>query len=125
MSGGFDFTGADLAGARLDGTVCVNCNLASATLTQASFTGAYLPGAVLSGATLSGTSFDRAWFYCGSLANDACISVPGAPPQWKLVMGSEDVYGPVPFGDTDVTGVSLADVTARPDGKSGAPLNFD
>jgi uncharacterized protein YjbI with pentapeptide repeats len=121
-SGGFDFTGANLTGARFDGAVCVACNLAEATLNQASFTGAYLPGAVLSGATLSGTTFDRVWFYCGGLANDGCTSVPSAPPQWAwpLVLGSGEAYGPVPFNATDFTGVSLADVTACPDGKPGS-----
>jgi uncharacterized protein YjbI with pentapeptide repeats len=120
-SGGFDFTKADLTGARFYGAVCAGCNLTNATLDQASFTGAYLPGAVLSGATLSGTSLDRAWLYCG-IANDGCISGPDAAPAWPLVLGSGEAYGPVPFGATDLTGVSLADVTACPDGKAGSSL---
>jgi uncharacterized protein YjbI with pentapeptide repeats len=120
-SGGFDFTKADLTGGRFYGAVCVGCNLANATLNQASFTGAYLPGAVLSGATLSGTSLDRAWLYCG-IANDGCTSEPGAPPAWPLVLGSGEAYGPVPFSATVLTGVSLADVIACPDGKAGSSL---
>jgi len=121
VSGGFDFTGANLTGARFDGAVCVGCNLANATLNQASFTGAYLPGAVLSGATLSGTSLDRAWFYCGSLDNQ-CLVPGSSPPQlaWPLVLGSGEAYGPVPYRATDLTGGSLADVTACPDGIPGS-----
>ncbi len=121
-SGGFDLTGADLTGAHFDDAVCVSCNLTNATLDDATFTGAYLPGVGLSGARLSGANFDRAWLYCGSLANDHCAKAPGSQPlwAWPLALGTGETYGPVPFGATDLNGVDLAVVSTCPDGKSGA-----
>jgi uncharacterized protein YjbI with pentapeptide repeats len=123
LSGGFDFTGAPLGNARFDGTVCVACNFTNATLTGANFTGAYLPGVVLAGATLTGASFAQAWLYCGNTANDWCTRVPGRTPStwaWLLALGSGEAYGPVPFQTTSLTGVSLATVTACPDGNPGS-----
>src|SRR5262249_37720310 len=108
-----------------------------ANLAGASFVGAYLPGAKLSNATLTGTSLDNAWLYCGDLQNSACptssdVAAPHAtavpsrarvassPPQttwtWALNLGIGEVYGPVPFTNTDVTGVSLVDLAYCPDG---------
>ena len=121
-SGGFDFTGAPLTGARFDQAVCVACNFTNAALNEATFTGAYLPGMVLAAAKLAGVSFDRAWLYCGSLANDHCAKVPGSEQRWAwpLTLGSEESFGPVPFGFTNLTGVDLSVVNTCPDGKSGA-----
>jgi len=123
LSGGFDFTNALLRNARFDGAICVACNFTNATLTQASFTGAYLPGVILAGATLTGASFDQAWLYCGNTANDWCARVAGRSPStwaWPLALGSGEAYGPVPFQATSLTGVSLATVTACPDGNAGS-----
>jgi uncharacterized protein YjbI with pentapeptide repeats len=119
-SGGFDFTGAPLTGAHFDDAVCVACNFTNATLNQATFTGAYLPGVALSGAHLSGVNFDKAWLYCGSLANDHCPKVPGSESRWAwpLALGSGETFGPVPFGSTTLTDLSV--VSTCPDGKPGA-----
>ncbi|MGY6217835.1 pentapeptide repeat-containing protein [Methylolobus aquaticus] len=127
-SGGFDLTGAALSGARFDGTVCINCNFTNSVLApsgpgspSASFVGAYLPGVQLASAELAGADFDGAWLYCGDANNSYCQTAP--QPQtwsWTLALGSGEVYGPVPFGVTDVANVSLADVSACPSGKSGA-----
>ena len=124
IGGGFDFTRANLTNARFDGTVCVACNFTGATLKGASFTGAYLPGVILGGATLMNVSFDQAWLYCGNLANSSCTLVPKHSQtwEWPLLLGSGEVFGPVPFRSTNLTGVSLASVTACPDGSSGSAL---
>jgi len=126
-SGGFDLTGAALLGARFDGTVCVNCNFTNGILTpsspgspSASFIGAYLPGVQLAGAELAGVDFEGAWLYCGDANNTACQAAGAQRWSWPLTLGSGEVYGPVPFGVTDVANVSLADVSACPSGKSGA-----
>ena len=120
-TGGFDFGGAPLAGARFDNTICVACNFAGAHLENASFSSAYLPGATLSNAILTGASLDRAWLYCGSTANDWCAKVPNESAwAWPLALGTDEAYGPVPFATTNLTGATLSDVTACPDGKAGS-----
>ena len=118
QSGGFNLTGADLTGAKFDRAQCIACNFTGATLSKAVFSGAYLPGAVLSSATLNGANLDGAWLYCGDLTNDSCAMDPSSQSQWDwpLALGSGELYGPVPFSTTDLTGVSLDDVTTCPDG---------
>lgn len=127
--GGFDLTGAKLTGAKFDDVQCVNCNFTNATLNQASFTGGYLPGLTLSGATVTGASFDRAWLYCGSATNAWCKTNPANAQQWlwPLRLGSGEVYGPVPFGATTLSGPAMSDVVACPSGKPGqqAPAGCD
>lgn len=122
LSGGFDFTNATLTDAHFDRAVCVACNFTNAHLPGASFTEAYLPGVVLAGATLTGADLDRAWLYCGNVANASCAALPGSPPRWswRLDLGSGEAYGPIPFAAPDLSGESLADVTACPDGKAGS-----
>ncbi len=122
QSGGFDFTGAALTDAHFDRAICVACNFTNAHLSGASFTDAYLPGVVLANATLTRVDLDRAWLYCGNLANGSCSSLPGSPQRWTwpLSLGSGEAYGPVPFGAPNLTGASLVDVTACPDGKAGS-----
>lgn len=119
--GGFDLTDANLTGAKFDDVQCINCNFTNATLNQASFTGGYLPGLTLSGATVTGASFDRAWLYCGSTLNAWCKTNPANAQQWlwPLLLGSGEVYGPVPFGASTLSGPAMADVVACPSGKPG------
>jgi len=121
--GGFNFTGAPLTGASFNGAVCVNCNFTNAVLTQASFDRAYLPGTTLTGATLSGANFNQAWFYCGDQDNSLCTSGPGTPSTWNwlLTLGSGEASKLlVPFHTVNLTGVSLSDVVACPDGQPGS-----
>jgi uncharacterized protein YjbI with pentapeptide repeats len=122
QSGGFDFTGTDLTKAKFDAAQCISCNFTGATLTGVNFSGADLPGVVLAGAqSLSGADLTDAWLSCGD-ANSACAKLAGSPPQWAwpLALGSQEFYGPVPFGAANLAGVSLDDVAACPDGKAGA-----
>jgi uncharacterized protein YjbI with pentapeptide repeats len=127
--GGFDLAGANLTGAKFDGAQCIGCNFTGSTLDGASFSDAYLLGAVFSSATLRGANLLDAWLYCGNLSNASCATVPGSQPRWAwpLALGSGEAFGPVPFATTDLTGVSLNDVTACPDGKDGstAPIGCD
>jgi uncharacterized protein YjbI with pentapeptide repeats len=127
--GGFDLSGADLTGAKFDGAQCIGCNFTGATLDGASFSDAYLLGAVFSSATLPRVNLFGAWLYCGNLSNASCASVPGPEPRWAwpLALSSGEAFGPVPFATTDLTGVSLNEVTACPDGKDGsiAPVGCD
>jgi len=121
--GGFDLTGADLTGAKFDGAQCIGCNFTGSTLDKASFSDAYLLGAVFSSATLTQTDLLGAWLYCGDLSNSSCTKVPGSQPRWawSLALGVGEASGPVPFVTTNLTGVSLNDATACPDGKA-API---
>jgi uncharacterized protein YjbI with pentapeptide repeats len=120
--GGFDLSGADLTGAKFDSAQCIGCNFTGSTLDGASFSDTYLLGAVFSSATLPGVNLLGAWLYCGDLSNSSCTKVPGSQPwwAWPLTLGVGESFGPVPFAATDLTGVSLNDVTACPDGKVGA-----
>jgi uncharacterized protein YjbI with pentapeptide repeats len=118
-NGGFDMTKADLTGARFDGTQCIGCNFTDSKLDGASFAGAYLVGSVFSGATLNGTDLYNSWLYCGDTSNSACAGVPqSSPPRWvwPLALGFGEVYGPVPFANPDLTGVSLQGVKVCPNG---------
>jgi uncharacterized protein YjbI with pentapeptide repeats len=122
QAGGFDFTGTDLTKAKFDAAQCISCNFTGATLTGVNLSGADLPGVVLAGArTLTGIDLTDAWLYCGD-SNSACTKLPGSQPRWSwpLALGSQEAYGPVPFASTNLTGVSLNDVAACPDGKDGA-----
>jgi uncharacterized protein YjbI with pentapeptide repeats len=120
--GGFDFAGADLTEAKFDGAQCIGCNFTGSTLDGASFSAAYLLGVVFSSATLPRVNLFGAWLYCGNLSNASCASVPGSEPRWAwpLALGSGEASGPVPFATTNLTGASLNDVTACPDGKDGS-----
>ncbi|MBV9196082.1 MAG: pentapeptide repeat-containing protein [Solirubrobacterales bacterium] len=122
QSGGFDFTGADLTGAKFDGAQCIECTFTGSTLTRVSFSGAYMPGVVLSGVlSMKGVDLTGAWLYCGDFGNGSCSTDPSFSGEWDwpLALGSQESYGPVPFSNTNLTGVFLKDVTACPDGKAG------
>jgi uncharacterized protein YjbI with pentapeptide repeats len=127
--GGFDLAGADLTGAKFDGAQCIGCNFTGSTLDGASFSDSYLLGAVFSSATLPRVNLVGAWLYCGTLSNASCSVVQGPQPRWAwpLALGSGEAFGPVPFATTDLTGVSLNDVTTCPDGKDGSipPIGCD
>ena len=115
----FDFTDANLSRAKFNDAQCVACNFTGSTLTNVVFSRAYLPGVTFSSAQeFTGVDMTNAWLYCGDAQNSACPQ-DGSDPNdwdWKLVLGVGEFYGPVPFGKTDLTGVSLQDVTACPDG---------
>jgi uncharacterized protein YjbI with pentapeptide repeats len=114
-AGGFNLTNADLTDANFDNVQCIACNFTGSTLTGATLSGAFLPGAVLSGVlTLQDASFDNAWLYCGE-SDDAC-KTGDAQPQWPLVLGVQESYGPVPFTTTTLTQGEWTDVTVCPDG---------
>jgi uncharacterized protein YjbI with pentapeptide repeats len=115
----FDLTDVKLKEAKFDDAQCVACNFTGSTLTDVVFSRAYLPGAVFSGAQdFSGVDMTSAWLYCGDKQNSACAQDTSHPGDWdwKLVLGVGEIYGPVPFANTDLTGVSLQDVIACPDG---------
>jgi uncharacterized protein YjbI with pentapeptide repeats len=120
--GGFDLTGASLMRATFDGVQCIACNFTGAHLDHASFSGAYLPGAVLAGATLDHVDLTDAWLYCGDISNSSCAKAP-SPNQWlwPLALGFAEDFGPVPFANTNLNGVSTADVTVCPDGHPPDP----
>ena len=114
-TGGFNLTNADLTDANFDNVQCIACNFTGSTLSGATLSGAFLPGAVLSGVlTLQDASFDNAWLYCGE-SDDAC-KTGDAQPQWPLVLGVQENYGPVPFTTTTLTQGEWTDVTVCPDG---------
>jgi uncharacterized protein YjbI with pentapeptide repeats len=113
-AGGFNLTNADLTDANFDNVQCIACNFTGSTLTGATLSGAFLPGAVLSDVTLQNASFDNAWLYCGE-SDDAC-KTGNAQPQWPLVLGVQESYGPVPFTTTTLTQGEWTDVTVCPDG---------
>ena len=121
--GGFNLTGADLMHATFDGVQCIGCNFTAAHLDHASFSRAYLPGAVLAGATLDGANLTDAWLYCGDLSNSSCAKAPGSQSRWlwSLALGSAEAFGPVPFANANLNGVSTADVTVCPDGHQPDP----
>jgi uncharacterized protein YjbI with pentapeptide repeats len=130
QGGGFDLTKTNLTGAKFDGADCVGCNFSGSRLEQVNFSGAYLPGAVFSGVvTLNGANFVNAWLYCGDLSDSSCSAVPGQTGRWSwpLELGAGEAFGPVPFADTNLKGVSLDDVAVCPDGKAGsvAPAGCD
>ncbi|MBV9582891.1 MAG: pentapeptide repeat-containing protein [Chloroflexi bacterium] len=62
-----------------------------------------------------------------SMIATATASAPHATAtnywSWQLALGSNEVYGPVRFGATDLTGVSLADIAVCPDGDTPASTN--
>jgi len=118
--GGFGLTKTDLTGAKFDGADCVSCNFTGSKLGQVHFDAAYLPGAVFSGViTLKGANFTDAWLYCGTLTNSSCPAVAGKQGRWywPLSLGSGESYGPVAFVNTNLTGTSLDEITACPDGR--------
>ncbi len=118
VGGGFDLTNVNLSGAKFDGTQCVACNFTGSTLANVVFSRAYLPGAVFSGAqNFTGVDMTGAWLYCGDLQNSSCAPDPSPGRwDWPLALGVGETFGPVPFASTDLTGVSLQDVIACPDG---------
>ena len=113
-SGGFDLQAADLSGAIFDGSQCIGCNFTGSKLDAATFIGAYLPGAILSSATLDGTNLDNAWLYCGTQDDSACQPGPSGTRLWPLDLAFGESYGPIEFTPTDLTGVTLVDVSAAP-----------
>ena len=120
-SGGFNLTDAKLTNAKFDGAQCVACNFTGSTLNGAAFSGAYLPGATFSGATLDGAHLDGAWLYCGP-QNDSCPPDANSSSSWNWPLDlapEQETYGPVPFSNTNLNGVSLNGVTACPDGTNG------
>jgi uncharacterized protein YjbI with pentapeptide repeats len=121
--GGFDLTGATLNDATFDGAQCIGCNFTNAHLDGAHFSRAYLPGVVFAGATLARVNLDQAWLYCGDLSNSSCATVPGSQTRWlwPLALGSEEAFGPVPFANTSLNGVSTTNVTVCPDGAQPDP----
>jgi uncharacterized protein YjbI with pentapeptide repeats len=118
-TGGFDLHGADLSGAIFDGSQCIGCNFTGSNLYEATFIGAYLPGAILSSATMDKTNLDNAWLYCGALDDSACQSGPDTGSRlWPLELAFGETYGPIEFMATDLTGVTLLDVSRCPDGNA-------
>ena len=111
--GGFDFTSADLTSAKFENAQCVACNFTGATLTDVTAIGAYMPGAQFTEATVQSASFDRAWLYCGYRSDTLCG--PPGELQWPLALGSQEIYGPVPFTTTTLTQTAWMDVGACPD----------
>jgi uncharacterized protein YjbI with pentapeptide repeats len=128
---GFDFTGAPLgdassdSAAKFDSAVCPACNFTGAKLSQVNFGGAYLPGSIFSNALLTRANLNQAWLYCGDAKNSQCdqdLDNQGYW-DWELRLGSGEQQNQfVPFGPTNFTGASLADVTACPDGTPGGVL---
>ena len=49
-------------------------------------------------------------------ASESPTSAPSGTWSWPLALGFGEVYGPVPFANTDLTGVSLVDLAYCPDG---------
>jgi len=122
--GGFDFTKTDLTGAKFDGAQCIGCNFSGSRLGQVNFSGAYLPGAVLSGVlSLKGVNLADAWLYCGDLSNGSCAPAQAGRRLWPLTLGGQESFGPVPFANTNLKGVSLAEVAACPSGQPARPAD--
>ena len=122
QDGGFNLTRTNLTGAHFDYAQCIGCNFTGSNLDQATFTHAYLIGAVFATVTMQDTNLYNAWLYCGDVDNSSCASVPNSPGRWTwpLALGVGEVYGPVPFGTTDVTGLAQKPVKICPDGTPGA-----
>ena len=121
-SGGFNLTSTNLTSAKFDNAQCIGCNFTGSTLNQASFSGAYLVGGVFANASLQDANLVNAWLYCGDTDNSACTSVQtSTQPQWTwpLALGVGEVYGPVPFYATNLTGVVQEQPRVCPDGTAG------
>ena len=104
QSGGFNLTNTNLTGAHFDNAQCIGCNFTGSSLQHATSPGAYVLGAVLSNAHLQGANLVNAWFYCGD-TNDSACPVSGSSKVWPLALGFGEVYGPVPFVTTNLTGI--------------------
>jgi uncharacterized protein YjbI with pentapeptide repeats len=121
QSGGFNLTSTNLTGAHFDNAQCIGCNFTGSSLQQATFSGAYVLGAILSNAQLQGANLVNAWFYCGDTSDSAC-QISGSSKVWPLSLGFGEVYGPVPFVTTDLTGIPAEQPSICPDGTAGTSV---